>query len=88
MLQLKFAPQAAQSASAEHFVEAELPLNAEQPDLLRTGLNGGAVRTTLKLEPTLKDKRQEMLSNVASQYGLGAAIRRQADLKVVEQFHR
>ena len=83
MLQLKFNNENGQAP-----LETDsLPLSIEQPDVLRTGLTAGVART-LNAEPTYKEKRTEMLRNVAGQYGIGAAIRRQADLKIVEQFHR
>jgi hypothetical protein len=71
-----------------------LPLSLEQPDVFRNGLD---MSVTKQITDNLilnnsgvnyAEKKRQMLRNVASQYGLGAAIRRQADLMVVEQFHR
>ena len=76
-----------ENSDKAHLEAENLPLSIEQPDVLRTGLDTSALQT-IRLGPSMKDKRREMLNNVATQYGIGAAIRRQADLKLVEQYHR
>lgn len=78
---------AAVNKSKEDVTTGELPLSAEQPDLLRTGLGATAIRA-VQLGPSPQQVRANMLKNVAASYGIGAAVRRQADLKIVEQFHR
>ena len=75
--------------ASKSIVETEnLPLALEQPDVLRSGLHETGALRTIPMGPSATDRRQEMLRHVATQYGIGAAIRRQADLKVVEQYHR
>ena len=87
MLSISFAKEA--DTSDKHELKTEnVMLSVEQPDVLRAGLNS-AVLDTLPLKPaSFQDRRKDMLKQVAVQFGVGAAVRRQADLKVVEQFHR
>lgn len=79
------------AAAAGRMEMHELAMSVEQPDLLRSGLEGSSRMgeiTDVLFEPSFAHKKHQLFRQVASQYGLGAAVRRQADLKVVEQFHR
>ena len=87
MLSLQLSAHANSKSSEDHFVEAELPLSAEQPDLLRTGLQGPLTHQ-VRLAPSFQETHQEKVLDIARNYGMGAALRRQADLKVVGQYHR
>lgn len=86
MLSISFAKEA-NTVDKQELRTENVALSLEQPDLLRSGLNSG-VLDKMPVMPAFQDRRKDMLKQVAVQFGIGAAVRRQADLKLVEQFHR